>query len=188
MKINRTIKNKRPILLLEVLIACAIVILCTTALLSPQVEMAIAQQRMVRDSELHHWVNYFYASELLEKMYSKRIPWESIIDKQPVSLDSSRLAELAFTGSYKFTTIWHKPLKQEGTKNFYVMKVTFTFTDLWDKIPGTDKPRTLEYNYELFIEHNQKASDVAPPEAEAKDKAGNKVNNKANPPGKEKDK
>lgn len=184
MKINRIIKNKHPILLLEVLIACAIVILCTTALLSPQVEMAIAQQRMVRDSELHHFVNYFYAKNLVEKMYSKEIPWETIINGQPVALDSKRLGELAFTGSYKFTTIWHKPLKQEGTENFYVMKVTFTFTDLWDKMPGTDKQRTLEYNYEVFIEHKRKASEVTPPEAEAKDKAGNKVNNKATPPGK----
>lgn len=140
-------KKKRPILLLEVLIACAIVILCAASLLSPQVYMAMQQQQITKETQINRFVNLYYA-QILERLYSQSIPWDTLLSGAAHTIEEPAIAALGFKGFYRFSEKIHKPKPQEQAKNFYLINLEFFFTDLYSK--DETKP-PLKYSYKLFV-------------------------------------
>ncbi len=150
---------KRPFILLEVLIACALVILCAIPLLYPHVEMLKAQREFTRKVELDHAVNLLYGS-ILEKLYLNKINWPDIMEKT-FEIDQGMLQEahydkfLPYRGSYQFIVKAQKP-KQIGNQNIFLFDLIFNFVpqQYKDKDAETQLNHTLRFKYKVFIGRN----------------------------------
>ncbi len=148
----------RPVVLLEVLIAFALVALCALPLIYPHVFILKSERQFVASVELDHLVNLIYADRL-QKLYLKEISWAEIEGGKEISLDEGLYkqlgyeGELPFIGTYRFEDVKHKP-RTPGEKTIYLFKLIFTFipkkTDVKN---GKDK---LRYNYDIVIERRQK--------------------------------
>jgi hypothetical protein len=138
--------KKRALLLLEVLIACVILIFCASTLLSPQVSMALQQRQIVRKGALNNWMNRYYA-KFLEDLYKNSIPFDQLVNKVPFSIENDELQQLSFEGSCKCESIHHKPLKKESSEHYYVIQATFSFDDLLDKNRSTP----IQFEYHFFV-------------------------------------
>lgn len=153
--------HKHPFLLLEALIAFALVALCVIPLIYPHVGMLKAERRFVRTVELDHVVNLLYA-DILEKLYLNKI---GINDLFQVSyeVDETALRNSGYTkpfpffGSYKFTDKKHKP-KQAGPYGLYLVQLNFTFLpkEFSNANPKIKEENTLEYEYEIFLVRDQR--------------------------------
>ena len=142
----KTLK-KRPMFLLEAMIAFAIVVLCALPLLAPHFAMLRAQQTYRDQLNLDHAVNLFYG-QLMQQLYLNQIPWEDL-QKKPHEVSQKMLMEAGITpaafpykGTYMFTSVRNKPSKP-GPLSAYLYDLEFTF--LHPKMP----PRT--YHYDVFI-------------------------------------
>src|SRR5690349_12587266 len=105
---------KRPVVLLEVLIAFALVVLCALPLIYPHVFILKSEKAFVASIELDHAVNLLFAN-CLEKLYQNQIAWHQIESGKETTIESSLLEEsgfngyLPFNGTYKFVEEKHKP-------------------------------------------------------------------------------
>lgn len=160
MKTNRGKLRKRHFLLLEVLIAFAIVIFCAIPLIAPHVDMYKAQREWLDKEELDHVVNLLYA-DLLEKLYLNTIDWAELRAEPEVTITPQMIREagynkpLFFNGKYKFEIKKFKP-KNEDKFNFYLFNLKMTFVPTFLKNPTTEtlKAKTIEYVYTIFIVRN----------------------------------
>lgn len=151
---KKSIFQKRPIILLEVLIAFALVSLCALPLIYPHMAIFKAEKRFVDTIELDHLVNLLFANRL-EKLYLHEIPWadieggkEILIEKQMIQ-DVGYKKELPFMGTYQFIYKIHKPLNTPEDA-VYLYKLVFQFIP---KGKQTDvKPIKYEYTYDIMIE------------------------------------
>lgn len=134
------IYKKRHALLLEILIALAIVALCILPLLSPHATILNQQQRFLKKTSLDHAVNLLYV-DVLEQLQKNTIPWQAIETSAqlPVGEDMLKRAgydqPLPFSGFFRFDVKPHEKSGEpsiKGNKNtgWYVYKlvVTFVFT------------------------------------------------------------
>lgn len=150
MRISRLKKaklKKRPMFLLEAMIAFAIVVLCALPLLAPHFAMLRAQQTYRDQLNLDHAVNLFYG-QLMQQLYLNQIPWEDL-QNRPHEISQKMLQEAGinpesfpYKGSYLFTPKRTKP-KKPGPLSAWLYNLDFTFAS--PKMP----PRT--YHYEVFI-------------------------------------
>lgn len=112
---NRSRAKKRPMLLLEVIIALALVALCIIPLVVPYVAVIRQQQLATQTMELDHLVNLLYV-DLLEKLYENQIPWETIEEGSQKMVDPQMLSRLKeetgksfpFQVTYQFHTLREK--------------------------------------------------------------------------------
>lgn len=149
-------KIKRPFLLLEVLIAFALVAICALPLMYPHVAMVKEQRNFVRKVELDHLVNLMYGN-IVQKMYTNSLPWSQLLH-HPFVVDESLLQEINYTapfpykGSYTFTVCKKKPKKKMAPYSLYLLTLTFQF--LPDEFRNSDakiqEKHTLEYTYRIF--------------------------------------
>lgn len=153
-------------MLLEVLIAFAIVALCAIPLISPHAVMLKAQRQFVRKMELDHAVNLLYGN-VLEKLYLNKINWTELTLQNPFEITPDLLKEahydkpFGYSGSYVFTEDKHKP---EKLGNYNLFQFTLRFTFLPDEFKNSKdelkQKNTLEYKYKVFI-----VRDLRPPGA-----------------------
>lgn len=128
-KIYRSYRH--PVLLLEVLIAFALVALCALPLIYPHVFILRSEKKFISAVELDHVVNLLFA-QLLQKLYQKEIAWGDIENGKEILIESSLLKSvgykdhLPFLGSYKFVKIRKKPPK-EADHSAYLFNLEFTF-------------------------------------------------------------
>lgn len=140
-------KNKRPMLLLEVLIAFAIVVLCALPLMAPHYAMLRDQSRYQKHLVLDHTVNLLFG-DIVQQLYLNQFSWEELQNKQhPVSL--KMLAEAGMDPKnfpYKGFFIF-SPLKSKSnpsqTESAHVYNLKFVFTP--------NHGERVEYDYDLFI-------------------------------------
>ncbi len=144
------LREKRPIVLLEVLIAFALVVLCALPLIYPHMAIFKAEKKFIDTIELDHVVNLLYANRL-EKLYLREIPWADIDGGKELTIDSQMIQEsgwkreLPFNGHYKFLRKAYKPHKAPE-EAVYLFKLIFAFT-------SKDKDsRPFAYEYEIVIE------------------------------------
>ena len=152
---------KLPIILLEVLIAFALIALCILPLIYPHVFILRSENKFISTVELDHFVNLLYA-DTLQKLYQNDISWQDIENGSEISIDT-QIAEnkgfknFPYIGSYKFSKVIKKTNSDTG-KEAYLMALTYTFKtkpgfflekDLKDKTPK------ITYKYEIAIERNQ---------------------------------
>lgn len=145
--------NKRPFLLLEVLIAIALVSLCILPLLSPYVAIFKDQRHFADKIELDHAINLLYG-DIIEKLHRNSIPWEAIEGSQSFSVDSEALKELTgypvpWRGSY-FFDFKESKFKPKPAEPFtvYLLTLVFSFQPL---IAPEKETEPLKYSYQVFV-------------------------------------
>lgn len=164
-KIPFTVK-KRHLILLEVLIAFALVVLCVLPMIYPQVFILKSERQFVDTIELDHTVNLLYAN-ILQKLYLNEIGWDDIQEHKRAEISDSMLREIGvehditFKGSYAFSIEKRKPPQPED--KLYLVNLTFYFTPKNERTKAkTDsdmpsaKPKELKYEYQVFIERRPK--------------------------------
>lgn len=158
-----TVFRRRPIVLLEVLIAFALVAICALPLIYPHVFILRSEKKFIATVELDHLVNLLFA-ELLQKLYQNEIAWPDLENGKDLPIDSHLLESigyresLPFVGTYKFITIRQKPRKA-ADKTVYLFRLELTFIPkpglfLEKKLKGDDTK--IIYNYQIAVERNLK--------------------------------
>ena len=141
-------KNKHYFLLLEVIIAFALVAMCTLPLVYPLVSVVKVQKNFLNRIELDLAVSNMYG-ELLIKLYQNEIQWSSIQQKEifPVSEEMWDQAgypdPLPFEGYYQLSFLKQKAEKKgDLSASFVKLKLEFT-----DKTSN----KQLVYEYKICI-------------------------------------
>jgi len=131
---------KRPILLLEVLIALALVALCAIPLLAPQTDMIRAERRFLNEIEADRLANVVFA-DIVQKMYENLIPWEALYGEAEVPIEGKG-AKI----SYQFENLYGKPSKQDPKYALFELSI---------------KIDDLVFSYHIFVEKEKELA--APP-------------------------
>jgi hypothetical protein len=159
--------RRRPVLLLEVLIAFVLVVLCVIPLIYPHVYMVKLEKEFIGSIDADHVANALYA-QLYEKLQKNEIPWDKLLDKTPVVVDDAVITEinngraLPYKVSYQFEELNHKP-KTPQPLSVYLFKVTYLFNP---KIEKSNEDKSLKYSYQVFIARNLPQAAAAPKEPE----------------------
>lgn len=147
--------QQRPIVLLEVLIAFALIVLCALPLIYPHIFVLKSEKAFVSTIQLDHAVNLLYINRL-EKLYQNKIDWHEIESGKEVVIDTQMLTEsgirepLSFTGTYHFEEMTHKP-QDPVEKTIYLYSMIFNFLPTKDIAPYLDR-KPIKYEYSLVIE------------------------------------
>lgn len=151
--------NRRPIVLLEVLIAFALVALCALPLIFPHVFILRSEKKFTASVELDHATHLLYAY-LLERLYQNDIPWADIETGKELPIDHTLFEaagykkSLPFNGSYKFTILKQRPPHPTDSAA-YLFDLEFTFVPKYEffleKNAETDHDKIF-YNYQVAIE------------------------------------
>lgn len=153
--------RKSHMILLEILIALALVAFCALPLVYPQVYILKSERKFIDTVELDHFVNLLFANRL-QKLYLNEIPWSTIESGRPQHIDENILNEmeykegLPFDGTYQFSIIKRKP-REPAERTLFLVKLLFAFTP--KKSKEVDKEAKYVYEYEIFIERQQKQAD-----------------------------
>lgn len=152
--------RKRMMLLLEAMIAFALVVLCALPLISPHVGMLKAQRKFVRKVDLDHAVNLLYAS-VLEQLYVNSLGWNEIFQASfPISKEE--LQPLGYEGSYNFNEVppRFKPRDPNAPYALYLVTLTFNFlpVELSQAPDDVKQKNTLKYRYEVFVVRDRRAT------------------------------
>jgi hypothetical protein len=139
---------RRPVALLEVMIAFALVVLCAIPLIYPHVFILRAEKQFVAESALDHQVNLQYA-DVMQKLYQNLIPIEEILEGKefplPLGVRTEDGTPLSFNGSYHFEVVKKKE-SSEKKHNAYLLRLVFQFTpDMGVFVEKSSKPITFEY-------------------------------------------
>jgi hypothetical protein len=156
--------RKRTLLLLEVLIAFALVVLCALPLIYPHVFILRSEREFVDTIELDHAANLLYANRL-QKLYLNEIGWDEIEEERKVPItdtmmqESGITREFPFKGEYQFFIIKRKPPKPED--RLYLVRLILSFastkkTKKSDNELSSDQQKKLTYAYDIFIERRPK--------------------------------
>jgi len=139
---------RRPFLMLEVLIAFALIVLCALPLIYPHIGMIKAQKELINKSSLNHFVNLQYVT-ILEKLHRNEIPLNDIENGKIFSIDQENLKEIpgykvqGYTATFQFIKQRHKARNDQGF-TVYLATLQLKFTP-----KKGDKP--LSYEYEVFF-------------------------------------
>lgn len=155
--------QRRCILLLEVLIAFALIVLCILPLIYPHVFILRSEKKFVATVELDHVVNLLYAN-ILQKLYQNEIAWSDIENGTKIPIDASLLEtvgykqELPFEGSYHFTLLRQRP-RSAADVTAYLFILEFAFTPkharFFEKKTETDSDKIV-YKYQVAVERSIK--------------------------------
>lgn len=153
-------------LLLEVLIAFALVVMAVLPLIYPHFYIYRQQRAFIDKIDLDIAVNQIYVN-IVEKLYRNEIPWGDIQHKRVIPIDSQLLEgtiyakSFPFEGTYQFEIARKKKNPQYGLNQ---VKLVLAFDP---KKPAKsdikDDKTALSYTYNLFIA--QLFSGGAEPEA-----------------------
>ncbi len=168
---NRPIINKRPFLLLEVLIAFLLIVLCAIPLISPHVAIFRDQKTFIEKIEVDHAVAEVYGN-MIEQIYRQAIPWETLSSGQAVPIDKNFIVgfdgrPLPYEGTYVIKIGKKKPDKEEKPFSVNLLQLTFTLKSTVNK-----SAESLKYSYDIFLPR-QLSGETAEEDAD-KDKNKNK--------------
>lgn len=149
--------RKRPIMMLEAMIAFALVVLCAIPLIAPHTAMLKAQRQFIRKIDLDHAVNLLYAS-VLEQLYMNSIGWNDLLN-HAFPIRKEDLQRLGFTyglgyeGSYQFHIIKRKPKDENDPYSLYLLNLTFSLLpeELSKAADDVKEKNTVKYTYEVFV-------------------------------------
>lgn len=151
--------SRRHIVLLEVLIAFALVALCALPLIYPHVQILKSEKAFVTSIELDHLVNLLFSNRL-QKLYQNEISWSDIVGERELSIDERMIHEsgfqgsLPFTGTYKFIEVKHKSSDVSG-RSVYLFNLNFRFTPKKENSKKIE-PKVLSYDYQIVLERRVK--------------------------------
>jgi hypothetical protein len=108
------VRCRRPVLLLEVIIAAFLVALVAVPLLRPSVGMLIREKKAISRLEEEKRLSNIYG-DMIVSLYRQEISWEEITDG----------AEHEQEGfSFQFTKRKHKPSGKDAIPKYYLMWMT----------------------------------------------------------------
>lgn len=146
--------RKNHIMLLEILIAFALVVLALLPLIYPHVFILKSEKKFVQQVELDHAVNLLYA-QIVQDLYENKIPWETLQSKTPIPVE---FKDLPYKGEYVFGIVNFKPKKDPPAPySLYLYSLDFTFND------------SHKYHYEIFVVRD--LGEGAPKEEEEEEKS-----------------
>lgn len=100
--------KKRAFLLLEVLIAFALIALCAIPMIAPHISMIKAQKELETKMKINHAAKLIYAN-VLEKMHKNEIPLAQVEDGKTISVQEEFLEGITgYTADYRFKIIKSK--------------------------------------------------------------------------------
>lgn len=153
-------------LLLEVMIAIALVTLCLLPLITPHLAMFKEQSKFNTAMQLDHVVHLLYV-DMLEQMYLGKISWKQVQEKRPVPIDDntwSRIGQTSkfpFEGHYLFGEIKHKEGK-DTEWGVYLLTLTFVLSP---KNAKEEHSPQWVFPYQLCAaKHTIKAQETEQPE------------------------
>lgn len=157
-------------ILLEILIALALVALCMIPLISPHITLIQQQKRFDATMEIDRVVNLLYV-DILERMQKNEIPWNKIQDRSsqiPIDDILERLQEknIPLTGFYQFGEIIHKANKDTGWEVHH-LSLTFAITP-----KGSSNP--LVFPFSIPVIRHQTTPEDNPDDNEDGSKEGKK--------------
>ncbi|MBA3815555.1 MAG: hypothetical protein H0X29_03375 [Parachlamydiaceae bacterium] len=174
--------HKRPLILLEVIIAFSLVALCVLPLIYPQVYILKSEREFIDTIELDHTANLLYGNRL-QKLYLNEIAWDEIEEERRIPITAEMMKEsgvnreFPFKGEYQFFITKRKPPKPED--HLYLVKLIFSFTStkkaktVNNSGEISTEPKKLTYAYDTFIERRPKKTkedkdkeEIAKPEAD----------------------
>ncbi|OJU80763.1 MAG: hypothetical protein BGO10_03005 [Chlamydia sp. 32-24] len=151
-------RTKRHIVLLEVLIAFALIVTCILPLISTHVQLVKMQKELLNEIELDHVSNLFYGY-LSYQLYNQAIPIENILQRKKVALNVEQLKQWLGAKSINFPSNYNayyqfdykrKP-KNEAPSYAYLIKVQFIYEN-------PTKNKTIDYFFENVMLHHSKIS------------------------------
>ncbi len=155
--IKSAIFTKRPVALLEVIIAFALIALCILPLIYPHIFILRSEREFISAVELDHLASRLYADRL-QKLYQNEIPWQQIESGIATPIDESMLQAagysgvLPYTGTYQFVKVRQRPPKPVD-KVAYLFQLEFIFTEKSErKDLKKELPKTT-YKYLVPMEH-----------------------------------
>lgn len=146
-------------LLLEVLIAFALVVLAVLPLIYPHFYIYQQQRAFIQKIDLDLAVNLIYA-QLLEKLYRNEISWLEIEQQTDHSINDQILEQAGFTGLFPFVgTYQFEVLKTKKNAQFslHQVKLTLRFAPKGEKASAGNKKPPLIYTYIIFVAQQLKA-------------------------------
>lgn len=161
MQKNKRLKLRRPFLMLEVLIAFALVLLSAIPLIYPHVSMIKAQHELINKININHSANLIYVS-LLEKLHKNEIPLIEIESGKIFNLEQENLKSVfGYKATYQFFLQKVKKRNADGLKTYLVtMQLKF--------IPNSGQ-KSVTYDYSVFIASQKQAGTVDEPLEEEDD-------------------
>lgn len=149
--------KKRSFLLLEVLIAFAIIAMCMLPLIAPHTFILREQKKFIEQVELDHLVNLVYA-DIIERLYRNEIGWGSLTSGTAFDVDEFLLEriqykeKLPYKGTYSFNEIIHKP-RDDSPRKIYLFELNMRFVPEKSSsfIPGMEKPGAIDYVYNVMV-------------------------------------
>jgi hypothetical protein len=141
--------HKRPFLLLEVLIAFALVSLSMIPLMRPHIVILQEEKAFLKELELDKRVNQFYV-DMLESLYNNRIPWEEITQGTEGVFTEEALRSLPYKGKWKLEAVKNKPKKVEVQypESYHLIELNLSFTP----VHGKDREKnTKDFSFTIFI-------------------------------------
>jgi hypothetical protein len=153
--------QKRPIILLEIMIAMAMIVLCILPLLAPRSAMLQEQRKFIDAMELDHAVSLFYV-DILERLYRNQIAWNDIQDHTVFPIDSDLLQHTKslqlpenLIGTYRFDIIKHKD-QDDGPNAGWIIalvSLTFVFRKEGEEVSASTSgsSKKLVFQYEICL-------------------------------------
>jgi hypothetical protein len=149
-------KQRRQILLLEVMIALAIIVLCIFPLIYPHAALARSQRTFLHKIDLDHVITLIF-SDIYQDLQKNQYEWADIQSQRHFDIDPDRLKKyngnkaLPYKGYYYFEEEIHKPKSTTDQQTFaYIYKVRFVFHPIPEKKIPNPKDE-LKYDYKVFI-------------------------------------
>lgn len=158
---NLSFLQKRYNLLLEVLIALAIVAVIAVPLVYPHVVLLREQQRFIKSTELDHVVNLFYA-DLVASLYNQEIPWNDMAQGHIAEIPDTTLRtlnggkEVPYRGFYGIHIGYTKPKKPTDiTYHLIELELVFIPKSLPETASEQEmKEKAISYFYQIYAERN----------------------------------
>ncbi len=147
--------KRRSALLLEVIIACVILVMVILPLVEPHLLVFRGQKEFVHEVKLDHAVNILYV-DILQQLYENRIPFQSIAEGTKFNIDSSTWKTLGvdppppYKGTYHFKETKHKP-KDGGPVVLYLYQLKMQFSLLGKEGDKSKGSKPLEYNFDITL-------------------------------------
>lgn len=150
--------RKSHFLMLEVLIALAIVAVCILPLLAPQAEILKQQKKFIQTMSVDHAVNLLYV-DVLDQLQHNSIPWQAIKEHTNIPVDESMRKRIGdalprhFTGTFRFDehVMPSGRLSVKGNKAegwfIYRLVLTFVFTSTTE----ARNPEKFIFPYEVCV-------------------------------------
>jgi hypothetical protein len=144
--------HKRPVLLLEVMIALALIVMAAIPLIYPHIYLLRTQRQFIEKVELDHVVNQHYV-DVLERLYLNEISWAAILNQLEFRIedDLQRIqydGNLPYRGVYRFRVGPFKPKTEGSMLTLYLINLDYAFYPLRE---SPTEQNVLTYHYDLFV-------------------------------------